>query len=86
MEAWEDRFEAGIWERAFELAGVDPLACARGRGLEEPLPWDFVDVGLERAFLEREWRRALEGRTTPRCGPLGCGGCGISVCPYRRSP
>jgi len=85
MEAWEDRFDAGIWDRAFELAGVDPLAYARGRGLDEPLPWDFVDVGVDRAFLEREWRKALEGRTTPRCGPLSCGGCGVLVCPYRRS-
>ncbi|MGB9791444.1 MAG: hypothetical protein ACPLTR_02560, partial [Thermacetogeniaceae bacterium] len=41
------------------------------------LPWDVIDSGVDRKFLVREHRRALEGKTTPDCRFAGCRGCGI---------
>lgn len=28
----------------------------RDRSVDEILPWDFIDIGVTRKFLEREWR------------------------------
>ena len=47
--------------------------------LDEPLPWDHISAGVSRAYLEREWERALAGQTTPDCTFASCTGCG--VCP-----
>ena len=43
------------------------------------MPWEHVSPGCTRGFLEREYRRSLEGVTTPDCTRTSCTGCGI--CP-----
>ncbi|MDR1093590.1 MAG: TIGR03960 family B12-binding radical SAM protein [Clostridiales bacterium] len=48
----------------------------RAIGLDEPLPWDFIDAGVTKAFLKRELARAEKGLTTPDCRG-GCVGCGM---------
>ena len=45
------------------------------RQIDEVFPWDFIDAGISREFLEREWLLALEGRVTPNCRRQ-CSGCG----------
>ena len=47
--------------------------------LDWRLPWEHVSPGCSRGFLEREYRRSLEGVTTPDCTRTSCTGCGI--CP-----
>ena len=49
----------------------------RERPRDEVLPWDHIDVGVSREFLEREYRRALEGLTTPDCRQGPCSACGL---------
>jgi radical SAM superfamily enzyme YgiQ (UPF0313 family) len=44
---------------------------------EERLPWDFLDHGLEKAFLVREWRRGVEAKITPKCALETCRACGL---------
>ena len=46
----------------------------RERSLAEILPWDFIDIGVTKEFLAREWQRAQEARTTKDCRQ-GCNGC-----------
>jgi len=70
---------------AFEVAGLTPAFYAqRERTEDELLPWDFADIGVTRAYLRLELRRALEGQTTPDCRD-GCEGCGLrrfeGICP-----
>jgi radical SAM superfamily enzyme YgiQ (UPF0313 family) len=67
------------WPRALREAGIDPdFYLHRHRGREELLPWDHIDNRISKAFLWREYRLALEARTTPPC-PMGdcriCGAC-----------
>jgi radical SAM superfamily enzyme YgiQ (UPF0313 family) len=49
------------WQRALEAAGIAPGTYLRGRSMEEPLPWDFIDSGLPRHLLGREQGRAHGG-------------------------
>ena len=50
----------------------------RERDVDELLPWDFIDAGVTKAFLKREWERAKAGVVTPNCRK-GCAGCGAKV-------
>jgi radical SAM superfamily enzyme YgiQ (UPF0313 family) len=51
--------------------------ASREIGVEEGLPWDFIDQGLEKAFLARELRRGLASKVTPKCRMDTCRACGL---------
>jgi radical SAM family uncharacterized protein/radical SAM-linked protein len=77
FDGWTDQLRPDLWLEAFAEAGVDPVALAnRPRALDAPLPWDHIDCGVSRAYLEREYRRALEGQGTADCHGGECQGCG----------
>jgi len=81
VDGWTEWFDEAKWLRAFEETGLDPdfYAC-RARGKDEVLPWDFIDAGVSRAYLWKEYERALAGEPTPDCR-CGCNGCGLeAVC------
>ena len=40
-------------------------------------PWDFIDIGVTKSFLKREWERAMKGEVTPNCR-MQCSGCGVA--------
>ncbi|MBQ9545462.1 MAG: TIGR03960 family B12-binding radical SAM protein [Clostridia bacterium] len=55
FDGWDEHFSIERWEKAFEDSGVSPDFYAnRDIPLDELLPWDFIDVGVSRAFLEKE--------------------------------
>ena len=75
-DAWGDKMNFQTWVDTFAECGVDmDFYTVRERSLDEILPWDFIDVGVTRKFLETEWTRALAGETTPNCRQR-CSGCG----------
>jgi len=76
FDEWSETFSFDLWRRAFEEAGVDPAAYLRERDEHELLPWDRIDVGIEKEFLLRERRRAREGMETPSCR-VECRVCGV---------
>ncbi|MBE0597799.1 MAG: radical SAM protein [Desulfuromonadales bacterium] len=62
---------------ACRQAGLDPdFYVTRERGETEILPWEILDSGVSRSYLRSEYRRALEGRLTPRCAQ-DCRRCGV---------
>jgi radical SAM superfamily enzyme YgiQ (UPF0313 family) len=85
-----DRRCADLLEAAALRHGGDLRAALRGwphdpawfvrreAGVEEVLPWDFLDHGLEKAFLAREQRRGLGARVTPKCAVESCRACGLA--------
>ncbi len=78
LDAWSEYFDYQRWLDALEACGVDPdHYAARDWGEEEILPWDVIDVGVQKRYLLRERRRAVEGVTTPDCRTQ-CGGCGAN--------
>ncbi len=77
FDGWTEHLKFDRWMRAFEETGIDPAAIAnRTRGLEEPLPWDHIDIGVSKKFLQREYKKALEVRGTPDCHVAPCSACG----------
>lgn len=75
-DAWGETFQNEIWQEAFCETGVDPdFYTVREREWEEILPWDFINIGVTKKFLWREWERAQAEQVTPNCRE-GCSGCG----------
>ena len=78
LDGWDEYFNYARWYDAFRECGIDEdFYTTRGYGEEEILPWDTIDVGVSKAFLKRERRRAYDGKVTPDCRH-GCAGCGAN--------
>ncbi|MBO5322910.1 MAG: TIGR03960 family B12-binding radical SAM protein [Oscillospiraceae bacterium] len=78
LDGWDEYFNYGIWFDAFQKCGIDPdFYTVRGYGEEEILPWDTINVGIDKKFLLRERKRAYEAKITPDCRE-GCAGCGAN--------
>jgi radical SAM superfamily enzyme YgiQ (UPF0313 family) len=76
LEAWREFFDPNRYFCAFEELGLDPKTYTGGLPLEAALPWDFVDTGLDKEFLRREFEKAERGEWTWDC-KTSCAGCGI---------
>ena len=78
MDAWSESFDFSRWRRALANCGLElEFYTGRERALEEVLPWAHLDVGVSPAYLEREYRRAAEARTTVDCRTDNCQACGL---------
>lgn len=77
-DSWSESFHNDWWLEAFEECGVSiDFYTTRERDLEEILPWDFIDCGVTKDFLKREWKNALSEQVTPNC-KMSCQGCGAA--------
>ncbi len=86
FDGWTEQLKFDTWMEALQDAGVDPYAIAnRPRGLEDPLPWDHIDCGVSKAFLTREYRKALQAKGTPDCHAGPCSNCGEVCVPNWRT-
>ena len=75
-DAWSESFRYDIWKEAFAETGVDmEFYTLRERDTDEILPWDFIDAGVSKEFLIREWKQAKAETVTPNCRQR-CSGCG----------
>ena len=78
VDSWTESFRNDLWMQAFENTGVDiAFYNLRKREKDELFPWDFIDIGVSRSFLYREWERAMAGEVTPNCR-MQCSGCGAA--------
>ena len=78
FDGWGEKFKYDKWLEALEATNVDPHFYAnRKREYTEVLPWDFVNVGVSKNFLQRENDRALSEKVTPNCR-MACAACGIT--------
>lgn len=79
FDSWSDHYDHATWMKAFEQTGVDlDFYTTRPRPLDEKFPWDFIDVGVTKNFLKREWENAMNGKVTENCREK-CSGCGAGV-------
>ena len=75
-DAWSESFRYDIWKEAFAETGIDiEFYTLRERSTDEILPWDFIDAGVTKEFLIREWKQAIGEVVTPNCRQK-CAGCG----------
>ncbi|MGD9496742.1 MAG: TIGR03960 family B12-binding radical SAM protein [Armatimonadota bacterium] len=80
FDAWSEQFDAELWRRACAEHGLDLEALAR-RSLpaSAELPWEVIDAGVTKRFLQAEFERALRAQPTPDCRAGDCTGCGMQA-------
>ena len=77
-DSWSDQFDNDKWMQAFENTGIDiGFYNLRERYEDEVFPWDFIDIGVTKKFLRKEWDKAMKGEVTPNCR-MQCSGCGAA--------
>jgi len=87
-DAWSEYYKNDVWMQCFEECGVSvDFYTTRERSLEEKFPWDFIDAGVTKEFLKREWLKALNEEITlnckEKCNGCGAGRFGVGICTNR---
>jgi radical SAM family uncharacterized protein len=78
FDSWTEHFKYQNWLNAFKQNGLDPAFLAnRERPLDEPLPWQHIDIGVTPAFLQNEYQNMGLGKATPDCRYGPCSDCGL---------
>ena len=78
FDAWTDYFKEDVWEQVMDENGVTRYFYNyRERGKDEIFPWDFIDIGVSKNFLYREYENSLQEKVTPNCRAK-CSGCGAA--------
>jgi len=90
FDAWTDHFDMSKWREALDETGIDmDFYTLRERSTDETLPWDFINAGISKKFLAREYDRAREGVVTlncrQRCSACGCNEWNTGVCVETRN-
>ncbi len=85
-DAWSEYFHYDRWAQAFEDHHLNmDFYIKRERSEDEIFPWDFIDIGVSKQFLLKEYHQAKKAVVTPNCRAkcAGCGaakfGCGVCV-------
>ena len=79
FDGWSEYFNYDAWMEAIKECNLDgDFYVYRERSYDEILPWDFIDIGVNRKYLENENEKAKRAELTQNCRK-GCTGCGINV-------
>lgn len=77
-DAWGEYYKNDVWMETFDECGIDiGFYTTRERSLDEIFPWDFIDCGVTKEFLKREWIKAQKEEISENC-KLKCQGCGAA--------
>ena len=78
FDSWSEFYDHSRWQRAFEKAGIAmDFYTVRERREDERFPWDFIDTGVTKEYLLREWKKAAQAQTSQNCRGQ-CQGCGAA--------
>ena len=78
-DAWGEYFNYDRWLEALDEANIDlDFYTTRQRELDEIFPWDFINTGVTKEFLKREWNNAMNEQVSPNC-KMKCQGCGATI-------
>ncbi len=78
FDAWQECFNYDNWLRAFKECKLDPAFYAnRERPTDEALPWQHIDIGVNSAFLKKEFQHMQQGKETSDCRHGHCNACGL---------
>lgn len=79
FDGWGQYFNYRIWMESMEECNLPvDFYAYRERSYDEILPWDFIDIGVNRKYLEIENEKAKKVELTQNCR-IGCTGCGVDV-------
>lgn len=78
FDSWSESFHNELWLESFSQCGLDiGFYTTRERTDDEIFPWDFLDCGVTKEFLLREWKKAKTQTVSPNC-KAQCQGCGAN--------
>lgn len=79
FDGWDQHFKFDVWMEAMEECNLSvDFYAYRERSYDEVLPWDFIDIGVYKKYLEIENEKAKKAELTQNCRE-GCTGCGVNV-------
>ncbi|UER54761.1 TIGR03960 family B12-binding radical SAM protein [Kineosporiaceae bacterium SCSIO 59966] len=84
FDGWSEHFSFDRWMQCAERALADEPVdvdwyTTRERDVDEVLPWDHLDSGLDKDWLWEDWQDSLSGVEVEDCRWTPCFDCG--VCP-----
>ncbi len=78
LDGWSEHFDFNLWQKASEETGIDiNIYAQRGFQIDETLPWDFIDTGIDKDFLRGQYKAAYSEILSPACD-VACSDCGLS--------
>jgi len=83
LEAWTEFARPDLYEEWFKQHEDVRSSTLAARDEKAPLPWEFIDTGVDPVFLREELQKATAGETTENCYD-GCARCGL-YCARERS-
>ena len=82
LDAWGEQFDKDVWKETAEECGLSLETLAQKQyDLPQPLPWDFINVGLDKSWLQNEYQEAMKQgcefnlQTTCEQKCVNCGVC-----------
>ncbi len=83
LDAWEEYLNRDMWRSILESQPWDPISLTtRQREEDEPLPWDSVDMGVRKTYIQSETKKSKTGELTSPCEEIcshNCGACNDDV-------
>jgi radical SAM family uncharacterized protein/radical SAM-linked protein len=76
FDGWSDQFQYPFWKEAFEKGGYDVGSHQQKKSFKEPLPWSFIETGIDPTFLWEEYQKGLKGEISVPCEE-DCVRCGV---------
>ncbi|MCF7858443.1 MAG: TIGR03960 family B12-binding radical SAM protein [Candidatus Cloacimonetes bacterium] len=77
FDGWNEHFNFSYWQSAIDDLELDATKYTHKIGLTKALPWDHIDIGITKDFLQIEWQRAKNEELTDDCRNGSCTNCGI---------
>ena len=86
FDGWSEALQMNNWHQAFQACQIDPRHYLEEIPLDSRLPWDHLDAGIAKTYLQQERLRAAKAVLTPACGrpekttpeAIHCNHCGLS--------
>ena len=77
LDAWNEHFNKDIWLKTAESLSINlEEMSSKEFDVNDELPWDIFNVGVNKSWLINEYKTALECKTSKPCDE-GCAGCGV---------
>ncbi|MEC7984855.1 MAG: TIGR03960 family B12-binding radical SAM protein [Myxococcota bacterium] len=77
FDAWDEHRNMELWYKAIEECDFDVEFQFRERHLDEPLPWDHIDILIDKKWFQDDWNRAVALKHAQDCRHSKCHRCGV---------
>ncbi|MBI2435652.1 MAG: DUF2344 domain-containing protein, partial [Candidatus Hydrogenedentes bacterium] len=77
LETWDEHVNFALWQKAIEQTTYDVAFQFRERDIHERLPWDHIDVMIDKEWFQQDWLNATELKYAQDCRAGKCHLCGV---------